>query len=542
VVSQSQKYKTARYLSGCINAFDVFFIQPDTFCITTRRLLVFIEFIGEYMLQNIILGFAGVFTGVNFIFMILGIVIGIIFGALPGFSATMGVAVFVPFSYILGPGAAMLLLSGIYCGAVYGGSIPAVLVGIPGTPASVPTAMDGRAMLEKGEGGKALALVTFASAIGGLGSSIALLFCAPLLAVIAMRVGPPEQMMIAIFGLSVVSMLSEGNLAKGLLVCLVALVLATVGQDPILGFPRFTFGNYQLAGGLNVVAVLIGLFSLPEVFNMIQNMNQDNKKISTVSHIKLPWKIIENNLWNLLCSTVIGIIIGIIPAAGPDIASFLSYNEAKKRSKTPELFGHGNPEGIIASETANNGVTGGSLIPLLTLGIPGSAPAAIFLGAMIIHGLRPGPLLFIQHASEVYTLLCGFAVINLLLFFIGMLFCKIAGKILLIPKQVLITVIVVLAIVGSYSIQQNIMDVITMFIAGIAGYFMVKYDYPLSPVALALLLGPMLEEAITLTGTMYSNFLMIFTRPLTDLFTLFIVVSFLWPVIVKKMKRGKILK
>jgi putative tricarboxylic transport membrane protein len=244
------------------------------------------------------------------------------------------------------------------------------------------------------------------------------------------------------------------------------------------------------------------------------------------------------NLGNLIRSTIIGIIIGIIPAAGPDIAAFLSYNEARKASKTPEQFGKGSEEGLIASEAANNGVTGGSLIPLLTLGIPGSAPAAIFLGAMIIHGLRPGPLLFTQHASVIYTLLVGFAVINILLFFLGWWFSRFAGKILLIPKQILIVIIVALAVVGSFSIQQSMMDVVTMFVAGVIGYFMVKFNYPLSPVALGLLLGPMLEEAITLTNVMYGdNFLMIFTRPITVVFALFIVVSLFWPAIMKMFKK-----
>ncbi|MDD3904669.1 MAG: tripartite tricarboxylate transporter permease, partial [Sphaerochaeta sp.] len=350
------------------------------------------------------------------------------------------------------------------------------------------------------------------------------------------KVGPPEQMMIAIFGLSVVSMLSVGNMMKGLFVGFVTLLIATVGQDPMLGFPRFTFGNFQLTGGLETVSVLIGLFSLPEVFKMLES-KKENDKASVVSKMKLSLKDITSNTVNLIRSTIIGIAIGIIPAAGPDIASFLSYNEAKKASKQPEKFGHGSTEGIIASEAANNGVTGGSLIPLLTLSIPGSAPAAIFLGAMIIHGLRPGPLLFTQHAGTVYTLLVGFAVINIMIFFVGWVFCKWAGKILVIPKQILAVIIVVLASVGSFSIQQNMMDVFTMYIAGIIGYFMLKYDYPLSPVALGLLLGPMLEEALTLTNTMYDNFFMIFTRPLTNVFVVFIFVSLFWPLIKKQLKK-----
>ncbi len=491
------------------------------------------------MIENLLLGIAGTFTIESFLFMILGVVIGIIFGALPGFSATMGVAVFVPFSYVLEPGPALLLLSGIYCGGVYGGSIPAVLIGIPGTPASVPTALEGRALVAKGESGHALAIVTFASAFGGFMSSIALIFFAPLLAIIAMRVGPPEQMMIAIFGLTVVCMLSEGNMLKGLFVGVVSLLLATVGQDPVLGFPRFTFGNFMLSGGFETVSVLIGLFSLPEVFKMLAEKEGDGQEISKVSKMTMSLRDFTGHIGNYIRSTIIGIIIGIIPAAGPDIASFLSYNEARKASKHKEEFGKGSVDGIIASEAANNGVTGGSLIPLLTLGIPGSAPAAIFLGAMIIHGLRPGPLLFTQNAGVIYTLLIGFAVINILLFFFGWLCCKFAGKILVIPKPILALLIVALSSVGAFSIQQNMMDVIVMYVAGVLGYFLDRYGYPLSPVALALLLGPMLEEAIMLTGTMYSNFFMIFTRPLTDVFVLFIFVSLGWPIIKKQLKKRK---
>ena len=490
------------------------------------------------MIENIVIGLTGVFTFNHLLFIFIGLFVGVVFGALPGFSATMGVAVFVPFSYVLPPGSAMLLLSGIYCGAVYGGSIPAVLIGIPGTPASVPTSIDGRAMVEQGESGRALALVTFASSFGGVLSSISLLLFAPLLALIALKVGPPEQMMIAIFGLTVVSMLSEKNLMKGLFVGFVTLLIATIGQDPVLGFPRFTFGIYQLTGGLEVVSVLIGLFSIPEVIKMLEKDGTDGD-ISKISRLRLSLKDILHNFINLVRSTLIGIGIGIIPAAGPDIASFMAYNEARKASKKPGDFGKGSHEGIMASEAANNGVTGGSLIPLLTLGIPGSAPAAIFLGAMIIHGLRPGPLLFENHKETVYTLLVGFAIINIFLFFVGWGFCRIAGKTLKIPKPVLAATITVLAVVGSFSIQQNLLDVLVMVIAGIIGYFMTKYNYPLSPVALGLLLGPMLEEAITLTNVMYDNIFLIFTRPLTVVFFFFIIGSLLYPVLRSFLHRKK---
>lgn len=491
------------------------------------------------MLENILIGLQGVFTPVNLLLCIGGLFVGIIFGALPGFSATMGVAVFVPFSYALEPASALLLLSGVYCGGVYGGSIPAILLGIPGTPASAPTSFEGRALTERGEAGRALALCTYASSMGGFFSSLALIFTAPLLAAVALKVGPPEQMMIAIFGLSVVCMLSVGNMAKGLLVGFVSLLLATIGMDPQVGFPRFTFGSINLVGGVSLVPILIGLYSLPEVIKMLESEGEAFVEAAKPGKMALKRSDLAGSVVNTIRSILIGIGVGIIPAAGPDIASFLAYNEARKTSKKKENFGKGAIDGIIASESANNGVTGGSLIPMLSLGIPGSAPAAIFLGAMYIHGLRPGSSLFKNNADVVYTLLIGFAVINILMFFVGWLFCKTASYILVIPKSILATAIVILTTVGAYAINKNMFDVIQMYIAGVCGYIMVKHGYPLSPVALALLLGGMLESAISQTIVMYpDNIMMMFTRPYTLAFAALVLVSFVWPVISKKLKKG----
>ncbi|MBS6397345.1 MAG: tripartite tricarboxylate transporter permease [Clostridiales bacterium] len=489
-------------------------------------------------MNEILMGLMNVMTPVNLLLCLGGLFVGIIFGALPGFSATMGVAVFVPFSYALEPEAALLLLSGVYCGGVYGGSIPAILLGIPGTPASAPTAMEGRPLTRRGESGRALALCTAASSIGGFASALALLFLAPVLAIIALKVGPPEQVMIAIFGLSVVCMLSEGNMVKGLMVGFVALVLATIGQDPQVGYPRFTFGNLNLYAGVSLVPILIGIFSLPEVIKMLETDGESFVEVATTGKMRLKLSDFTKNIVNLVRSTLLGIGIGIIPAAGPDIASFLSYNEARKASKAKESFGNGSVEGILASEAANNAVTGGSLIPLLSLGIPGSAPAAIFLGAMYIHGLRPGSQLFSNNAEIVYTLLVGFAVINILMFFVGWIFCKFANFVLVIPKSILATMIVILATVGAFAINKSMFDVFQMYIAGVIGYIMDKNDYPVSPVALALLLGGMLETAISQTLVMYPNNVMqMFTRPYTIIFTILVVISFVWPIIRKRMAK-----
>lgn len=493
-------------------------------------------------MSEVLLGLSTVFQPFNLLLCIGGLFAGIIFGALPGFSATMAVAVFIPFSYVLEPSSAMLLLSGLYCGGVYGGSIPAILLGIPGTPASAPTAMEGRALTRKGESGHALALCTVASSFGGAFSALALLFMAPVLTVIALKVGPPEQIMIAVFGLSVVCLLVEGNAAKGLLVGFFALLLATIGQDPQVGYQRFTFGNLHLYAGISLVPILIGLFSFPEVLQMLETDGEGFSEVNDAGKLYLkPSDFLKNKL-TLIRSTIIGVVIGIIPAAGPDIAAFLSYNEAKKASKKKEEFGNGAVEGIIASEAANNAVTGGSLIPLLSLGIPGSAPAALFLSAMYIHGLQPGSQLFTTNASTVYTLMVGFVVINILMCVAGLLFCKVANFVLVIPKSILATMIVILATVGAYATNKSMFDVLQCYIAGIAGYIMVKNDYPLSPVALALLLGSMLETAISQTMVMYPhNILQMFTRPYTVVFALLVVISFAWPFIKKRMekKEGK---
>ena len=493
-------------------------------------------------MSEILLGLSTVFQPFNLLLCIGGLFAGIIFGALPGFSATMAVAVFIPFSYVLEPASAMLLLSGLYCGGVYGGSIPAILLGIPGTPASAPTAMEGRALTRKGESGHALALFTVASSFGGAFSALALLFMAPVLTVIALKVGPPEQIMIAVFGLSVVCLLVEGNAAKGLLVGFFALLLATIGQDQQVGYQRFTFGNLHLYAGISLVPILIGLFSFPEVLQMLETDGEGFSEVNEAGKLYLKANDFLKNKLTLIRSTIIGVVIGIIPAAGPDIAAFLSYNEAKKASKKPEEFGNGSVEGIIASEAANNAVTGGSLIPLLSLGIPGSAPAALFLSAMYIHGLQPGSQLFTRDAGTVYTLMVGFVVINVLMVIAGLLFCKIANFVLVIPKSILATMIVILATVGAYATNKSMFDVLQCYIAGIAGYIMVKNDYPLSPVALALLLGSMLETAISQTMVMYPhNILQMFTRPYTIVFAILVVISFAWPFIKKRMekKEGK---
>lgn len=482
---------------------------------------------------------------VNLIYIVIGLVVGVFFGSLPGITATMGVAVMVPFSYYLSPNAALLLMSGVFCGAIYGGSVSAVLLGIPGTPASVPTAWEGYPMARRGEAGKAMHLVTAASTFGGIASSIALMFGAPLLAAFALKFGAPETMMLAVFGMTVVCSLTSGNMVKGILMGFFSMLLGCVGQDPVNGFPRFTFGSIQLISGLQLVPVLIGVFSLPEVFVLVEDIIKERvhkvevEKIK-VGKLRMKPKEFFSHVITMVKSSVIGIIIGIIPAASADIAAFLSYNEAKRASKHPENFTKGEPDGLVAAESANNAVTGASLIPLLTLSIPGSAPAALYLGVLYINGLRPGPTLFSNNPGIVYSLLAGFLIVNVLMYFVGLGYCKIAGNVVRVKREILVPVIITLTVIGAYACNRSWFDVGVMFAVGVIGYLLVKCGFPLSPIALGLILGPIFEKAFTQTNVIFKgDFTKLFTRPISMVLLAITVFTLVWPFVRTAWNRRK---
>jgi putative tricarboxylic transport membrane protein len=484
------------------------------------------------MFDHLLIGVSNLFHPLNLVMITGGLIAGVIFGSLPGFTATMGVAVLVPVTYWVPPQIGLNLLSAIFCGAVYGGSISAVLLRIPGTPASVPTTFDGYVLTQQGQAARALGMVTFASAIGGVLSALALLLGAPILSMWALKFGPPEVLALAIMGLSVVSSLSPGNILKGVIACLFGLILAVVGQDPIDGFPRLTFGAYQLLGGIPLVPLLIGIFSIPPAMEMAEK----GIKKTIVPHVTgtlFPsLSDIRKTAVTILRSSLIGIGIGIIPAAGPDIASFIAYNDAARSAKEPKKFGSGDIRGVAASEAANNGCTGGSLIPLFTLGIPGSAPAAVFLGAMFIHGLRPGPMIFDTRPEIGYTVLVSFIFINVLMYFVGVGFCRLCYRVVEVPEVILAPVIVALTVIGSFAIGRTMYDVWVMFASGIIGYVMTKFDFPLSPIALALILGPMIEgEAERMLLMFHGNLFLFFTRPLAAALFLASMLMVCWPLI-----------
>lgn len=463
----------------------------------------------------------------NLFYLVLGVTGGIVIGALPGLTATMGVAILLPFTFGMDAVTGLIMLVGIYIGAIYGGSISAILLNTPGTPASAATCFDGYALVKKGYPTKALSASTIASALGGLISCLALVTISPVLAKFALRFSAPEYFALALFGLTIIASISAENFLKGIIAGMIGLLISCFGMDSITSYPRFTFGVVDLLNGFSVIPVLIGLFAVSEVFNQIETLVGE-KEIKTdivMDKNYMNWKEIKHCLPTIIKSGVIGTFIGSIPGAGADIAAFVCYNEAKRSNKN-EKFGEGSLVGISAPESGNNGVTGGALVPLLTLGVPGDAVAAVLLGALIIQGLTPGPLLFEQNPEIVYGLFSSMIIGNILLLFIGLAGIKFYSRIVEIPKTLMIPAILILSTIGSYSMNNSLFDVGVTFVFGIIGYIMSKIKMPSSPIVLAVILGPMLETNLRKAVLMYEgSYSFLYTRPITIVFLILTVLS-----------------
>jgi len=438
----------------------------------------------------------------NFLAIVIGVLSGIAVGAMPGLSATMAISVLIPFTFGLHPLVALGLMAGIYNGAMYGGAIPAVLLRIPGTPAAVATTFDGYPMAQNGKGGFALQIAVVSSAFGGIASALALMLLAPPLAKVTLLFGPSEVFWIAVFGLCSIVFLLGDNPVKGLISACFGILVSIVGADPITSEDRFTFGHLELLDGINMVILLVGLYAMPPVIDLLETPLEAKglgKALKTESLLRnLPKMFGFWKTW--LRSSVIGILIGILPGAGGSMAAFMSYNEARRASKNPENWGNGEPEGVAASETANNADTASALIPALTLGIPGTAVAAVMLGGLLIHGLQPGPMLFRDNANIVFGFMWQFLFGAILLIFLGgALATNTFAHLLTLPRPVLGAIIIVLMFIGVYSINERMFDVYLMFGFGLIGYVMDKFDFPLPPVVLGLILGGFAEENLRLT-------------------------------------------
>ena len=483
-------------------------------------------------------GFKGTLDPSVLIFLILGVTGGIAIGSLPGLSATMGVAILLPFTFGMGANSGLALLLGVYIGAIYGGSIAAILLKTPGTPAAAATVFDGHALVQKGLGCKALSLSAIASFVGGLVSTIMLMTVSPYLAKFALRFSAPEYFALAIFGLSIIASVSSKNLIKGLLAGFFGLVIATFGMDPITSYPRFTFGTLDLLNGFSVIPVLIGLFAVSEALFQMEGLDkaQEKQKKLKINRCYVSIKELIKVGPTMLKSAVMGTFIGAIPGAGADIAAFVCYNEAKRSSKNPEEFGSGALEGIAAPEAGNNGVTGGALVPLLTLGVPGDAVAAVLLGALVVQGLAPGPLLFQDNPEVVYGLFSAMFIGNIIMLIVGLFGIRLFSRVVEVPKNIIVPLIIFLSVIGSYSMNSSMFDVFVTIGFGIIGYFMIKSEIPQSPIVLSIILGPMAETNLRKAILMYEgSYSFLYTRPITIVFLMLAIFS-----IVSAYKKSKI--
>lgn len=454
------------------------------------------------MFSHLIDAFFAIATWENLVAMVGGTIAGVMVGALPGITAAMSIAILLPFTFTMDPLIALGMIAGIYNGAMYGGAIPAILLRIPGTPAAVATTFDGYPLARSGKAGYALQICCYASAVGGIASALALIFLAPPLSRIALSFGPPEMFWVGVVGLASIALLLGDNRAKGILSAALGLLLALVGTDKVSGHERFVFGRIELVGGLDIAVVLIGLFALPPALQMAEAAAA-RSGLSAVPVIKGGigfFQALRELKVTLLRSSLIGIVVGILPGAGGNMAPILAYNDTKRTAPDPETFGKGNAHGLAASECSNNADNAAAMIPALTLGVPGSIVAALIMGALMIQGMQPGPQLFRERPDVVYGFMLQMLFTSVLIIpFGGLIASRIFARILLIPPTLLMPLIVATTAIGVYSINNNTFDIVVLFACGFLGYLCEKLEIPLAPAALGLILGPMIEANLRIS-------------------------------------------
>lgn len=469
----------------------------------------------------------------------LGIMLGLVIGILPGLGPPIAIALALPFTFYMDTVPSMVLLLGIYSAAIYGGSISAIAVGIPGTGAAIATVQDGHKMFKAGRGGEALGFSLTGSIIGGLFSAVCLALIAPLLAQLAVKFGPREYLAISVFGLIVVVRVAGISLSKGLLMGALGLFLTTWGLDELNGTERYTFGSYHLYEGLPLVPFLVGLFAMSEVLIGAERAARKVAFSTESLSVKLPGlKTLGRMKDVILRSSLIGTIIGIIPGEGAAVGAFFAYSEAKRRSKNPEQYGTGIPEGIVAPETANNATVGGALVPTLTLGVPGSPAAAVLLGALLIQGLTPGPKLFSEEPDLMYAIFMGLFLINILMMFIGLFAIRFAAQLIRVPTSVIVPTVLLLSFVGIYSVSNSFFNVGVLLGAGILGYVVRKLGYSIAPLSIGFVLGPILENSLRQSLTIADgSVLEFFNTPIGLSIYIALALTILWGPISKRLRR-----
>ncbi len=471
------------------------------------------------LMDSLAAGFALVGNIEAFLMLFIGLTVGVIAGAIPGLSATMAVALTLPFTFAMTPINAILLLLGVYKGGIFGGSIPAILIKTPGTPASSATFLDGHPMAERGEAGRALGMALYASCTADAVSNLALILFAGWLASFALNFGPPEFFALILFSLTIIAGVSGESLLRGALSALAGLLLATIGLDLVYGTNRFTLDNPNMMGGLNFIAVLIGLFAIPEIISMAWNPVAHLGKTRALGKSRCSWADYKNSFKTIIRGSMIGVFLGSIPGIGAAPAAFLSYSEARRTSKNQANFGKGEIEGVAASESGNNGVAGATLIPLLALGVPGDVITAIIIGAFMVHGLQPGPMMFILNVDIIYGLFIGLIVSSVFLLIVGSVAIRGFRFVADVPKRILMPGVLILCIYGVFAVNNNIFDVGVMFVMGWVGYIMMRNRIPAAPFLIAFILGPLLEDNFRQSMLMSgSDPIILFRGPITWFF------------------------
>lgn len=478
------------------------------------------------LMDSLAAGFALVGNFEAFFMLFCGLIVGVIGGAIPGLSATMAVALTLPFTFSMEAINGILLLLGVYKGGIFGGSIPAILIKTPGTPASSATILDGYPMAEKGEAGRALGMALYASCTADFVSNLSLILFAGWLASFALNFGPPEFFALILFSLTIIAGVSGESLLRGAVSALAGLLLATVGLDLVYGTNRFTFGNPNMMGGLNFIAVLIGLFAIPEIIAMAWNPVAHLGKARALGKSRASLQDYLGSFKSIIRGSMIGVFLGSIPGIGAAPSAFLSYSEARRTSKNKKNFGKGEIEGVAAAEAGNNGVAGATLIPLLALGVPGDVITAIIIGAFMVHGLQPGPMMFILNVDIIYGLFIGLIISSVFLLIVGSLAIRGFRFVADVPKRLLMPSVLVLCVYGVFAVNNNIFDVGVMFAMGWVGYLMMRYRIPAAPFLIAFILGPLLEDNFRQSMLMSGSSLWILFRgPITWFFWLLTAVT-----------------
>jgi putative tricarboxylic transport membrane protein len=489
------------------------------------------------MFEHYLTAFSTMFLPQNLLALCVGGLWGLIAGALPGISTSMGVVLLLPFTYSMSPVTALTILVSAYCGGITGGSITSILFGIPGEPSAVPTVIEGYSLAKQGRASYALWIFLLCSIGGGIFSVFVMMTATPLIASFALRFGPPEYFALTILGLSVVSGLSEGSILKGGLSCLFGLFLAMIGTDGITGVERFTFETSILLSGISFVTAMVGLLAVSEILIEAEEPFKEYKEASGYRGMKEDFpKLTEfnKNAVNLTRSSIIGTIVGALPGAGATIAAFLAYGEAARTSKNPEKFGNGAADGLMAAESANNASTGGAMTILLSLGIPGSNTTAMMIAAFMIHGLQPGPLLLGQRPDVVYGIFVAMLMTNIFLLGLTILGIRVFLQLTRLPYSVFSAAILILCVIGAFGLNNNVDELYMMFVFGIIGYFMRKRNYPVAPAVLGLVLGDLAELSLRRSLLLSLGDPLIFvTRPISAILMCVAVISIVYPLLKK---------